>query len=40
MTSKMSRLQVVMDSGQLVGAISPQMDNAFGDISTRKGRWN
>ena len=40
MTSKMSRLQVVMDSGQLVGAISHQMDNAFGDISTRKGRWN
>lgn len=30
--------QVVLDSGQLVGAIAPKMDNALGTISNRRSR--
>lgn len=36
--SKVERMQVVMDSGALVGAIAPDMDNALGRMSARKAR--
>lgn len=40
LADKMDTLQVVMDSGQLVGAISSPMDAALGQRAIRKGRRN
>jgi hypothetical protein len=40
MSQRLDNMQVVMDSGQLVGAISAPMDRSLGNISIRKGRRN
>ena len=33
-------MQIVLDTGVLVGATSHQMDNAFGTMQARRGRGN
>ena len=38
LNSSMRRMQIVMDSGALVGSIADPMDEALGQISTLKGR--
>ena len=35
-----TNMQIVMDTGALVGATSKQMDSAFGTMQTRRGRGN
>lgn len=40
MSQRLDNMQVVMDSGQLVGAISAPMDRSLGNRSIRKGRRN
>lgn len=40
LASKMENMQVVMDSGALVGAMAPGMDRALGVRAVRKGRGN
>jgi tape measure domain-containing protein len=40
MTDRMASMQIVMDSGQLVGAIAPGMDNALGRRAVHRGRGN
>lgn len=36
----LASMQVVMDTGATVGALAPEMDNALGRISSRRGRGN
>ena len=38
LSERMTRMQVVLDSGTLVGAIAPDMDSALGHMSVRKAR--
>lgn len=38
LSERMTRMQVVLDSGSLVGAIAPDMDSALGHMSVRKAR--
>ena len=33
-------MQIILDTGELVGATSKQMDSAFGALQSRKGRGN
>ena len=40
MKDRMKRMQVVMDTGRLVGELAEPMDNALGQRVTRKGRGN
>lgn len=40
MMDRMKRMQVVMDTGRLVGELAEPMDNALGQRVTRKGRGN
>ena len=40
LVDKVSQLQVVMDTGELVGAISPEMDRSLGVAATMKRRGN
>lgn len=40
MSQRLDNMQVVIDSGQLVGAISAPMDRSLGNRSIRKGRRN
>ena len=35
-----TNMQLVLDTGALVGGTSARMDNALGDIAMRKGRGN
>jgi hypothetical protein len=35
-----SGLQIVLDSGVLVGQLAPKMDAQFGTLASRKGRGN
>ena len=40
MTEQITNMQIVMDGGQLVGAIAPTMDNALGSRATMRRRGN
>ena len=40
MTEQITNMQIVMDGGQLVGAIAPTMDNALGNRATMRRRGN
>ena len=40
MTDKITGMQIIMDSGQLVGAIAPGMDDALGRRAVHRGRGN
>ena len=40
LVDKVSQLQVVMDTGELVGAISPEMDRSLGVAAMMKRRGN
>ena len=37
---KIANMQIVLDSGLMVGAMAPQMDSRLGQIAVRKGRGN
>ena len=40
LVDRVSQLQVVMDTGELVGAISPEMDRSLGVAAMMKRRGN